>query len=93
VTNVSPVRNEASSWGRDPTKQPATPSKKLKRNPFQVWVEGSEAGEFIPMTHRSMKRSERSTEEQLSEREHRPETDRGYGLQGLTFLNCFLAEI
>ena len=56
------------SRGRD---QPVTPSKKLKRTPFQVWVEGSEAGEFIPMTHRFMKRSERLTEEQLFEREYR----------------------
>ncbi|KIJ99768.1 hypothetical protein K443DRAFT_159270 [Laccaria amethystina LaAM-08-1] len=83
-TSITPVRNHGAtkvkqkkptpytpSRGRDPTKQPVTPNKKLKRTPFQVWVEGSEAGEFIPMTHRFMKRSERLTEEQLFEREYR----------------------
>ena len=59
------------SRGRDLAKQPVTPGTKLKRTPFQVWVEGSEAGEFIPMTHRFMKRSERLTDEQLFEREYR----------------------
>lgn len=83
-TPVTPVRNHGPtkvkkkkatpytpSRGRVPTKQPVTPGKNQTRTSFQAWVEGSEAGEFIPMTHRFMKRSERLTEEQLFEREYR----------------------